>query len=182
MQYWNIKRITSPLESLMFQQLLEECSIGTRPWAIYRPLARCFSSCQKNVVLEQRLRAERLLRPYGFSSCQKNVVLELHQTDQMQLVILVSVVVRRMQYWNAFPLTQSNRTLQVSVVVRRMQYWNLSSWANCLRASCFSSCQKNVVLEQQSWPMPGLVLHRFSSCQKNVVLELRAQPVENKGF
>ena len=59
----------------------------------------------------------------------------------------VSVVVRRMYYWDRTAGTRWGISELVSVVVRRMYYWDPALyWVNFLGQNSFSSCQKNVLL------------------------------------
>ena len=82
----------------LFQQLLEECTIGTLDPKLLRLILPSFSSCQKNVLLG-------------------------HSVTQQQCT---------------GPL--------VSVVVRRMYYWDVQRFGQFINKLRFSSCQKNVLL------------------------------------
>ena len=112
-----------------FQQLLEECTIGTMPCFCFLLSISCFSSCQKNVLLGRQLHYFLLI------------------------ALWVSVVVRRMYYWDynsdtfgasSFQFQQlleectigttisvkEGRARKVSVVVRRMYYWDRALCGN----------------------------------------------------
>ena len=106
--------------------------------------------------------------------------------------MIVSVVVRRMYYWDSLTETAHLRIsgfsscqknvllglvngffysffLRVSVVVRRMYYWDAYRRKNGRNAGGFSSCQKNVLLGPSTMCRDGAKAS-FSSCQKNVLL------------
>ena len=61
----------------------------------------------------------------GFSSCQKNVLLGLNDGSCGPDSVHVSVVVRRMYYWDSESTQDEDFIDAVSVVVRRMYYWDL---------------------------------------------------------
>ena len=130
-----------------------------------------FSSCQKNVLLGQRL--------YRFSFCQRQV----------------SVVVRRMYYWDAlkaagifdptgFSSCQKNVLLgqqsevprdkraEVSVVVRRMYYWDLRAPMRGGFRIWFQQLLEECTIGTSSRHLKNLLPRCFSSCQKNVLLGL----------
>ena len=157
MYYWDSNSRTKHTAPPKFQQLLEECTIGTMSVVEKLDPVDCFSSCQKNVLLGhgkpqggwRQLLFQQLLEectigtrtsssmasPICFSSCQKNVLLGPPR----------------------FRILFQNKV--VSVVVRRMYYWDKTS-ANCPKlAQCFSSCQKNVLLGHwYTWFSYGLPL------------------------
>ena len=158
----------SKRQTVRFQQLLEECTIGT----VYGK----FSSYKKSVSVVVR-------RMYYWDMTNS-----LKKRKQM----IVSVVVRRMYYWDSLTETAHLRIsgfsscqknvllglvngffysffLRVSVVVRRMYYWDAYRRKNGRNAGGFSSCQKNVLLGLYRCLVAGS-LRRFSSCQKNVLL------------
>ena len=60
-----------------------------------------------------------------FSSCQRNVLLGLGRHADVRQTLEVSVVVRRMYYWDYSSLDLLSLAPPVSVVVRRMYYWDL---------------------------------------------------------
>ena len=69
----------------------------------------------------------------------------------------------------------------VSVVVRRMYYWDLliddyETWKE------FQQLLEECTIGTLIAPVETADGSRFSSCQKNVLLGLQTQPVENKGF
>ena len=60
----------------------------------------------------------------GFSSCQKNVLLGPIDEAFLERLSNVSVVVRRMYYWDLNWIGMMLFDRKVSVVVRRMYYWD----------------------------------------------------------
>ena len=150
MYYWDSENGFNIHVQPLFQQLLEECTIGTKV----------------------------------------NGVPNTGLTN-------VSVVVRRMYYWDCELEASSDRPATVSVVVRRMYYWDNFDFGVVRLIYCFSSCQKNVLLGRltalnisRSWQVSVVVrrmyywdsdgrlhtiihIQSFSSCQKNVLLGLR---------
>ena len=71
--------------SLAFQQLLEECTIGTPGLPLHSRVPLGFSSCQKNVLLGHKNKAIRRLK-LCFSSCQKNVLLGLEVKQKIPYI------------------------------------------------------------------------------------------------
>ncbi len=117
----------------------------------------------------------------------------------------VSVVVRRMYYWDyndqlcwrnrqSFSSCQKNVLLGlneyddlingavVSVVVRRMYYWDLFAYFFSGVPYLFQQLLEECTIGTKTIASLMMMFYRFSSCQKNVLLGLQTQPVENKGF
>ena len=170
MQYWNHPLGQSlTADGFVFQQLLEECSIGTQSCQLY-------SGCRLVSVVVRRMQywnvdCQGLIPlPDKFQQLLEECSIGTHRPRRNCRGFCVSVVVRRMQYWN-FRIgnlsreippfqqlleecsigteehDQGLRCFYVSVVVRRMQYWNSTPIFSTSHITSFSSCQKNVVLE-----------------------------------
>ena len=124
MYYWDLE-FGKQVSQDKFQQLLEECTIGTTLRLYVNLFLSRFSSCQKNVLLGLTvLEGGDYGDTSSFSSCQKNVLLGPKFMATAQIKLRVSVVVRRMYYWDQQNGFLSFRPGLVSVVVRRMYYWD----------------------------------------------------------
>ena len=180
---------------------------------------KSFSSCQKNVLLGLSGTSSMLVQTARFQQLLEECTIGTNNLLQKLILPMVSVVVRRMYYWDSVVLTTVRSAnlfqqlleectigtalcnlqtvpagyvfqqlleectigtftryatfrhdFRVSVVVRRMYYWDLRR-AGVLRNSVgFSSCQKNVLLGLSLIQSLIVDLPSFSSCQKNVLL------------
>ena len=155
---------------LTFQQLLEECTIGTYGHVQKQRTNSCFSSCQKNVLLGP----DRTNRQSNFETHVSVVVRRMYYWDILIGIWrprVVSVVVRRMYYWDRFFMADCKGVLKVSVVVRRMYYWDANSvlvlhWCSSQFQQLLEECTIGTVVRRST----AYRVMRFSSCQKNVLL------------
>ena len=131
-----------------FQQLLEECTIGTK---------------FLEASVKSPLRFQQLLEECTIGTLDRCDT-EITKREFQQLLEECTIGTR-------MPFAVTGRA-SVSVVVRRMYYWDKETPSEIKALTSFSSCQKNVLLGQNPDLTLTLCLVRFSSCQKNVLLGL----------
>ena len=129
-----------------FQQLLEECTIGTLLIHVLSWPTPVSVVVRRMYYWDFESISAALHAILSFSSCQKNVLLGLNSVSivsinpiQFQQLLEECTIGTRV-----FPSMYLVKT--VSVVVRRMYYWDSGLSIQNFSKSCFSSCQKNVLL------------------------------------
>ena len=150
MQYWNHPLGQSlTADGFVFQQLLEECSIGTQSCQLY-------SGCRLVSVVVRRMQywnvdCQGLIPlPDKFQQLLEECSIGTHRPRRNCRGFCVSVVVRRMQYWN---FRIGNLSREIPPFQQLLEECSIGTcliqFLPVIRQS-FSSCQKNVVLEQYS--------------------------------
>ena len=144
MYYWDAKAGFLTFNK-SFQQLLEECTIGTE------------------------LDRDDVVRPESFSSCQKNVLLGLTayiygRDEQLFQQLLEECTI------GTSPMTAPILVLVVSVVVRRMYYWDQSGGKRYSFSFWFQQLLEECTIGTSLEIYRSIALSSFSSCQKNVLL------------
>ena len=129
-----------------------------------------FSSCQKNVLLGPKPVSNFLSGSGMFQQLLEECTIGTALSCELICSLYVSVVVRRMYYWDTPSRNRITTRSPVSVVVRRMYYWDAN-----LELQSVKICEFQQLLEECTIGTPdqdgkGLAQRGFSSCQKNVLL------------
>ena len=165
----------------LFQQLLEECTIGTSIQLKYvinvdvSVVVRRMYYWDRSLILSLRC-------SQGFSSCQKNVLLGHQYAEDCYVLLLFQQLLEECTIGTARAAEHQLEAVDsFSSCQKNVLLGQIGQDEAGMTAICFSSCQKNVLLGLLT-RFQNKVRSRFSSCQKNVLLGLQTQPVENKGF